>query len=49
MNVVPPSLNQSRGSELVEATKDAASEAGRSKIAELVGTVIGSIIKTVMD
>jgi hypothetical protein len=49
MNVVQPALGMTRGSELVDATKEAASEAGKGRIAELVGTVIGSIIKTVID
>jgi hypothetical protein len=49
MNVVPPSLNQSRGSELVDATKQASSEIGRIKLGEIVGSIIGSIIKTVLD
>ncbi len=49
MNVVPPSLNQSRGSELVDASKQAASETGKNRIAELVGTVLGSIAKTMME
>jgi len=49
MNVVPPSLNQSRGSELVDATKQASSATGRNTITEHVGTLIGSIIKSVID
>ncbi len=49
MNVVPPSLNQSRGSELVDASRQATSETGKNRIAELVGTVLGSIAKTMME
>jgi hypothetical protein len=39
MNVVPPSLNKSRGAELVEASKSASSASGR----EWVGQIISSI------
>ena len=49
MNVVPPSLNQSRGSELVDAAKQASSDTGKNKLGELAGTIIGSIIKSVLN
>jgi len=49
MNVVPPTLGRSRGSELVDATKEAKSVSGWAKLVELVGTLIGSVIKTMMD
>jgi hypothetical protein len=49
MNVVPPSLGQSRGSQLVDATKQARSENGRGKLVELVGTFFGSIFKTMIE
>jgi hypothetical protein len=47
MNVVPPTLGRSLGSELVKATKQASSENGKNKIAEVAGSFIGSIIGSV--
>lgn len=49
MNVVPPALGRSRGSELVDATKEAKTESGRANLAGLVGTLIGSIIKSIIN
>jgi hypothetical protein len=46
MNVVPPSLSQTRGAELVDATRQATSTDGKSRIAKLVGNMIGGIIET---
>ena len=41
MNVVPPSLNQSLGTQITEATKEGTSDTGKSKIAELMGNFFG--------
>lgn len=48
MNVVPPSLDHTRGSELVDATKDASSESGKRKLAELAGSFIGSAVGSIV-
>jgi hypothetical protein len=42
MNVVPPSLGQSLGTQITEATKEGSSDTGKSKIAELMGNFFGS-------
>jgi hypothetical protein len=49
MNVVPPTLGRSRGSELAAATKEAKSVSGWAKLVELAGTLIGSVIKTMIE
>ena len=49
MNVVPPSLNQSRGSELVNATTQGEPESKWDKLVDLAGVLIGSAIKTVIS
>ncbi|WP_316203355.1 hypothetical protein [Bradyrhizobium sp. SZCCHNS3051] len=48
MNVVPPSLGRSRGSELVDATKSASTEAGRGRLGEIVAAVVEGITKGVI-
>jgi hypothetical protein len=48
MNVVPPSLGRTRGSELVDATKQASTEAGRGKLSDLVSAVVEGITKGVL-
>ena len=42
MNAVPEKLGQSIGSQLADAAKQGASNAGKLKLAELVGTLLGS-------
>jgi hypothetical protein len=42
MNAVPERLNQSVGSQLADAAKQGSSDAGRIKLAELVGSLLGS-------
>ena len=42
INAVPEKLNQSLGSQLAEAAKQGSSKAGKLKLAELVGTLLGS-------
>jgi hypothetical protein len=49
MNVVPPSLGRSRGSELIDATKQASTEAGRGKLSGLVAAVVEGITKAVLS
>lgn len=44
MNVVPPALGRSRGSELVDATQ-ASAEARRGKLAELGSGLISSVVE----
>jgi hypothetical protein len=50
MNAIPEKLGGPRGSQLVEATKEGASEEGKRKIAgvvgELFGSAVGGVIKT---
>ena len=42
MNAVPEKLDQSLGSQITDAAKQGASGEGKIKLAELVGTLIGS-------
>jgi hypothetical protein len=50
MNVKPPAFGGATvGAQLVRVTKDAASEAAKLKMAELVGTFFGSAAKTWAD
>jgi len=53
MNVVPPTLNQTLGSELAEAAKQAPSQAGKNRmvdlIADFIGNVLGSAAKSMME
>jgi hypothetical protein len=42
MNAVPEKLKESLGSQISEAVKDGTSEAGKRKLAELVGSLLGS-------
>jgi hypothetical protein len=44
MNAVPESLSRSLGSEIADATKEASTERGKRKIAELMGNFSGSFI-----
>jgi hypothetical protein len=48
MNVVPPSLGRSRGAELVDATKQASTVAGRGRLNELVAAVVEGITRAVI-
>jgi hypothetical protein len=48
MNVVPPALGKSRGTELVEVTEQAASEHRRNQLIDLAGSLIGSIIRSAL-
>lgn len=48
MNVVPPSLGRSRGTELIDATKQASTESGRGKLGEMVTSVVEGITRGVM-
>lgn len=45
MNVVPPQLDRSRGSELVDASKQGAPDRRRSKFAELGSGIISSVVE----
>jgi hypothetical protein len=51
LNIVPPSLNRPLGSEIAEATKEASTEGGKTKIAELMsdffGFLLGSFTKSI--
>lgn len=47
MNAVPSSLGRSRGSELVEATKQASTDAGRSKLVEIIAGLAEGVTKGV--
>jgi hypothetical protein len=47
MNAVPPSLAQSRGSELVDATKQASTTAGRGRLAELGSGFLSAVAEGV--
>ncbi len=42
MNAVPEKLGRSLGSQLADAAKQGSSEAGKIKLAELVGSLLGS-------
>ena len=42
MNAVPEKLSASFGSQITEAVKEGSSEAGKRKLAELVGSLLGS-------
>jgi hypothetical protein len=44
LNVVPPSLNRPLGSELAEATKQASTEGGKTRISQMMGDFWGSFI-----
>jgi hypothetical protein len=44
MNIVPPSLSRPLGSELADASKQASTESGKTKIAELMGSFFGSFM-----
>jgi hypothetical protein len=48
LNAVPPSLGRPLGSELADATKQASTESGKIKMAELMGTLFGSFMGSVM-
>jgi hypothetical protein len=47
MNAVPEKLQQPLGSQLAEAAKQGSSDAGKLKLAELVGTLLGSFTGSV--
>jgi hypothetical protein len=42
MNAVPEKLGRPLGSEIAEAAREGSSDAGKNKLAELVGTLLGS-------
>lgn len=42
MSTVPEKLGRSLGSQLADAAKQGTSDAGKLKLAELVGTLLGS-------
>jgi hypothetical protein len=44
MNVVPPSLSRPLGSELADATKQASTEGGKTRISQMMGDFWGSFI-----
>jgi hypothetical protein len=44
MNAVPPSLSRPLGSELAEATKEASTEEGKTRISQMMGDFWGSFI-----
>ena len=44
MNLVPPNLDQSLGTQLVKATEKGASESGKSEMAGLMGTFFGNFV-----
>ena len=48
MNVVPPALNRTRGSELVEASTQATTQAGKSRLNETLGAIFEGITKGVI-
>jgi hypothetical protein len=47
MNLVPPNLTQSLGTQIAEATKKGSSESGKSEMAGLIGTFFGNFIGSV--
>jgi len=47
MNVVPPALEKTRGTELVEV-QQTASAGRRNQLVDLAGTLIGSIIRSAL-
>jgi hypothetical protein len=42
MSAVPPSLNRPLGSELADATKEASTEGGKTRISQMMGDFFGS-------
>jgi hypothetical protein len=44
LNIVPPSLSRPLGSELAEATKEASTEGGKTRISQMMGDFWGSFI-----
>ena len=47
MNVIPEKLGGSLGSQITDAAKEGTSEAGKRKLAELVGSLLGSFVGSV--